>query len=210
MTQSALKKTDSGSAIVAHKSDGNPDGKGLNGLMFDWYQCEPSGVIAKPHHQILAELFTSLLVLSANFKFRPAAGGTNYLYWINGEWSLSLIAPYEWSDERRAGFVGTCVLQRDMTWTMTPSELLAKDNPVTDAIGRFYDAFAQILDTDLTLEEILPFYVSRLHYYQRLYANALSRSVRAAVTLGDQAASSCRQWSRSLPQQKDLLLAFRG
>ncbi|NNC55917.1 MAG: DUF2452 domain-containing protein [Woeseiaceae bacterium] len=205
-----LEHFKSGNLAIARKTDGNPDGKGLNGLLLDWYRTEPRGVVAKPQRQILAEFFTSMLVLSATFKFRPAIGGVNYLYWIDGEWRLSLIAPDEWSDERRAGFVGTCVLQRDMTWTIAPSGLLAEQNPVSDAIGRFYDAFAKMLDTDLTLEEILPFHVGRLSYYQRMYASALSRSLRAAVILGDQAATSCRQLSMLLPQQKYGLLAYRG
>ena len=205
-----LRQIESGNSAIARKTDGNPEGKGANGFLLDWYQSEPWGVVAKPRRQLLAELFTSMLVLSAKFKFRPAVGVSNYLYWINGEWSLSLIAPHEWSYERRAGFAGTCVLQRDMTWTIAPSDLLAEDNSVSDAIGRFYDAFAEMLDTDLTLEEILPFYVGRLPYYQRLYASALSRSVRAAVTLGDQAANSCRQWYVLLPQLKNILLTYRG
>ena len=205
-----LRQIESGNPAIARKTDGNPEGKGANGFLLDWYQSEPWGVVAKPRRQLLAELFTSMLVLSAKFKFRPAVGVSNYLYWINGEWSLSLIAPHEWSYERRAGFAGTCVLQRDMTWTIAPSDLLAEDNSVSDAIGRFYDAFAEMLDTDLTLEEILPFYVGRLPYYQRLYASALSRSVRAAVTLGDQAANSCRQWYVLLPQLKNILLTYRG
>lgn len=195
---------------VARKTEGNPDGKGVSGFLLDWYQSEPRGVVAKPRRQVLAEFFTSMLVLSATFKFRPAVGGTYYLYWINGAWSLSLIAPDEWSDERLAGFAGTCVLQHDMTWTIAPSDSLAEENAVSDAIGRFYDAFAETLDTDLTLEEILPFYVGGLHYYPRLYANALSRSVRAAVILGDQASSSCREWHMRLPQLKNVLLAYRG
>ena len=196
-----------GSAI-ARKADGNPEGKGLNGFLLDWYQSEPTGVIAKPRRQLLAEFFTSMLVLSAAFKYRPAVGTANYLYWINNEWSLSLIAPAEWSTERQAAFAGTCVLQRDMTWTITPSDLLADRNAVSDAIGRFYDAFAEMLNTDLTLEEILPFYVRRLPYYQRLFASALSRSMRTAVTLGDQASNSCRQWRTLLPQRKDALLSY--
>ena len=196
-----------GSAI-ARKSDGNPEGKGLNGFLLDWYQSEPTGIVAKPRRQLLAEFFTSMLVLSAAFKYRPAVGTVNYLYWINDEWSLSLIAPAEWSAERQAAFAGTCVLQRDMTWTISPSDLLADNNTVSDAIGRFYDAFAEMLNTDLTLEEILPFYVRRLPYYQRLYASALSRSMRAAVTLGDQSSTSCRQWHTLLPQQKDTLLSY--
>jgi hypothetical protein len=203
-----LKHLESVSSAIARKTDGNPEGKGLNGFLADWYQSEPRGIVAKPRRQLLAELFKSMLVLSATFKFRPTVGTANYLYWINGEWSLSLIAPKEWSHERRAGFAGTCLLQRDMTWTISPSGMLADENPVSDAIGRFYDAFAEMLDTDLTLEEILPFYVGRLPYYQRLYASALSRSVYAAVTLNDQAPTSCRQWYMLLPQRRFDLLTY--
>jgi hypothetical protein len=205
-----LKQFVPGNSAVVLKADGNPEGKGVNGFLLDWYESEPRGVVAKPRRQVLAELFTSMLVLSAAFKYRPAIGITNYLYWIKGEWRLSLIAPDEWSDERRAGFAGTCVLQRDMTWTITPSTLLAEDSPVSDALGRFYDGFAEKLDTELTLEEILPFYVGKFPYYQRLYANALSRSMRAAVTLGDQASTSCRQWFALLPQLQNGLLSHRG
>lgn len=199
-----------GNSVVTRKSDGNPEGKGLNGFLLDWYQSEPRGVMAKPRGQLLAEFFTSMLALSAKFKYRPAVGVENYLYRIDGEWALSLIAPNEWSNERRAGFAGTCVLQRDMTWTIAPSKLLAEANPVSDALYRSYDAFAEMLDTDRTLEEILPFYVGKLPYYQRLYASALSRSLRAAATLGDQTSTSCRQWLMMLPQAKNGLLAHKG
>ncbi len=205
-----LKHFETGNSAITRKADGNPEGKGRNGLLLDWYKSEPRGVVAKPRRQLLAEFFTSMLVLSATFKFRPVVGAANYLYWINDEWSLSLIAPDEWSNERRAGFVGMCVLQRDMTWTIDPSDLPGENNSVPDAIGRFYDAFAEALDTDLTLEEILPFYVGRLPYYQRLYANALSRSMRVAVRLGDQASTSCRQWCMQIPKLNDGLLAYRG
>jgi hypothetical protein len=202
-----LRPLEPGSGAIARKPDGNPDGKGLNGFLLDWYQSAPRGIVAKPQRQVLAEFFTSMLVLSAAFKYRPAVGTENYLYWVDGEWSLSLISPAEWSDERRAGFAGTCVLQRDMTWTIAPSEMLAKHNAVSDAISRFYRGFAEMLDTDLTLEEILPFYVGRLPYYQRLFASALSRSMRAAVTLGNQTSTSCRQWHMLLPRHEKVLLA---
>ena len=133
------KLFESSGAVVARKTQSNPEGKGLNGLLLDWCQSEPRGVVAKPQRQILAE-----------------------------------------------------------------------DNPVSDAIGRFYDAFAETFDTDLTLEEILPFYVGTSPYYQRLCANALSRSVRAAVTLGDQGSTRCRQWYMLLPQLKNVMLAPGG
>ena len=184
----------------------NPDGKGANGFMLDWYRSEPRGVMAKPRRQVLAEFFTSMLVLSAQFKYKPAEGTPNYLYLIGGDWVLSLIAPHQWSDERRRGFVGTCVLQHDMTWTIEPSERLSEDGPVADAVRRFFDAFAEKMDTDLTLEEILPYCVQKLSYYQRLFANALSRSIRAAVVLGDQTDISAREWQALLPGADNLAL----
>lgn len=193
-------------SALAVGSPVNPDGKGLSGIMLDWYRTEPRDVVAKPRRQILSELFTSMLVLSAAFKYRPVVGAENYLYWINGEWSLSLIAPDEWSNQRRAGFAGTCVLHRDMTWTIAPSEVLSERNPVSEAIGRFYDAFVEKLDTDRELEEILPFYSGGLPYYPRLQASALSRSLRTAMRLGDQTSTTCREWRSLLPKRQDELL----
>ena len=197
-------------SVIQRRPDGNPEGKGTSALLLDWYRSEPKGVVAKPGRQVLAEFFTSMLALSATFKYRPVPGQLNYLYWVNDEWSLSLIAPDEWSDKRREGFVGVCILQRDMTWTIDPSELVGQENSQTDALQRFYDGFAEILDTDFTLEEVLPSYVGRLPYYQRIYASGLSRSLRAAVNLGGQAATSCRQWSKELQQENHLLLANTG
>ena len=202
---SVQRQSESDRAIVARKADGNPEGKGLNGLLVDWQRSDPGAVVAKHRHQVLAELFTSMLVLSATFRFRPSVGTANYLYWKDGEWSLSLISPDEWSAERRGGFVGTCFLQPDMTWTIAPSDRLADNTPVADAVGRFYEAFAGSLDTDLTLEEILPFHVARLRYYPRLYASALSRSVRASVRRAGESAVWGRVWFRQLPRQQALL-----
>lgn len=194
--------------LPAPKTAGNPEGKGVQAFLDDWRATEPRGVVAKPQRQVLAELFTSLLVLSASFRYRPVPGNRNYLYWIDGQWSLSLIAPHEWSEKRRAAFAGTCVLQPDMTWTITPSEQLSEEGPVSAAVGRFFEAFAGMLDTDVTLEDILPYYAGGLPYYQRLLASALSRSVRAAVPGGDRIAISCREWRAKLPRVEYDLLAY--
>ena len=208
MGQLTLKKT--GDTGLAVKADGNPEGKGLNGFLLDWYRTEPRGVVIKPQRQVLAEFFTSMLELSARFKHKPAVGVLNYLYFVDDEWSLSLIAPDEWSRERRAGFVGTCVLHPDMTWTITPSDLVGEDNEVSAAIARFYDAFADTLVNDLTLEEILPFFVRRMPYWQRLHASALSRSIRGTITLGDQRSTKCRDWQALLPKFDASLLAHES
>ncbi len=45
----------------------NPDGKGVSGVMQDVYATTPRDLVAKPRRQILAEYFTSMLVLSAQF-----------------------------------------------------------------------------------------------------------------------------------------------
>jgi hypothetical protein len=194
----------SGRGVVAGPQ-GNPDGKGLNGFLLDWYRTEPRGLVAKPQRQILAEFFTSMLVLSAEFKYEPTIGVTNYLYCIGGRWQLSLIGPHEWSDERRRGYVGACVLQPDQTWTIEPSSQLRDDDTLRDEVARFYEAFDTMLDTDQTLEDILPFYVRRLPYWQRLHASALSRSIRGAVTLGDQTQISARNWRIALPSVERML-----
>ncbi len=204
MDKSLINRTER--QLAARKTDGNPEGKGVNGFMLDWHKTEPKGVVIKTHRQILAEFFTSMLVLSARFKHRPAVGTANYLYWIDGDWQLSLISPDEWSAERRAAFAGTCVLQHDMTWTIQPHTDLDPHGPVVEAVARFYEAFSDLLNTDLTLEEVLPFYVAKMPYYQRLHASALSRSVRAAVIMGDQTKQPAREWQASLPSVEQLLL----
>lgn len=195
---------------VAIGGGGNPDGKGTNGFLLDWYRSEPRGVVAKPQRQVLAEFFTSMLILSAKFKYKPAVGAANFLYLVDGDWMLSLISPAEWNDERRAGFVGTCILEPDMTWTIEPSDNLKQPGPVADAVALFYDAFADTLDSDLTLEQILPFYAGKMPYYQRLYANALSRSIRATVTLGGQRSIRARDWRLVLPRVEYALLSHGG
>jgi hypothetical protein len=196
--------------LPTSKSEGNPEGKGAHAFLTDWQATAPRGIVAKSERQVLAELFTSMLVLSAEFKYQPVAGVSNYLYRIDGHWSLSLIAPFEWSEKRRAGFVGTCVLQQDMTWTIDPSGRLREDTPAANAVRRFYAGFAAMLDTDLTLEEILPNYVGHLPYYQRLHASALSRSLRVSLARGSQASTSCRQWRMHLPRREHALLARCG
>lgn len=193
-------------SAIALKTDGNPEGKGVSGFLLDWEQSKPLSVTVKSQRRILAEFFTSMLVLSAKFKYKPVVGVPNYLYWQNNAWRLSLIAPEEWSTSRRKVFAGTCQLQLDRTWTIVPSEIVGEDNAVTQAVAKFYDAFAEIMDTDLTLEEILPVFVRKMPYYQRLNASSLSRSLRSSLILGDQTSIPCRNWHKMLPGLSQVLL----
>ena len=49
--------------LPAPKIEGNPEGKGDHAFLTDWCATQPLGVVAKTQHRVLAELFTSLLVL---------------------------------------------------------------------------------------------------------------------------------------------------
>lgn len=185
------------------KTDGNPEGKGLSAFLMDWHHSQPRGVVAKPARQLLAEFFSSMLVLSAGFKFSPVVGKTYYLYYLQKGFSLSLIGPAEWSDEKRGNFVASCTLQPDMTWAIMPSDELSKNDRGLEAINRYYDAFVTKLDTNLAIEELLPFYVAKLPYYQRLYASALSRSLYMSLTLSNYKSITCRRWHEILSASKN-------
>lgn len=185
----------------------NPQGKGQVGFLLDWHYSAPKTVAAKPAAQVLADYFTSLLVLSAEFKFKPVFGTDYYLYYANSSWSLSLLSPDNWGkDDKRRAFVGTCVLHDDATWTIEPSENLSMPGEMADAIAEFYSAFVDKLDTPHTLESGLPFFEGQLPYYQRLFASALSRSLRLSMIYGGQTAIGGRDWLAQLPQQATRLL----
>lgn len=187
----------------------NPQGKGLVGFLLDWDYSAPRGVVAKPKGRILSDYFTTLLILSAAFKFKPAFETNYYLYTEESGWSLSLISPAEWdTTAKREAFVGRCVLHADSTWSIEPSQNLKESRPVAEAIGDAYDAFVERLDSASPLEDELPFYEAKLPYYQRLFAAALSRSLRASLTYGDQNGQPSRQWLELLP--RDVTRALTG
>jgi len=165
--------------------------------------------VAKPAPQLLADYFTSMLVLSSAFKFSPVVGQRYYLYRMNEEWTLSLIAPLEWSDERRQAYVGKCELHADMTWTLNPSEDLAERESAVSALADFHEAFVAKLQADVPLEEVLPTYVARFDYYQRLFASALSRSLRSLMTMGGQLSINAYEWLEKSPRNP-LRLVERG
>ena len=192
---------------VAAASGANPQGKGLVGFLLDWAYSSPRGVVAKSSPQLLADYFTSLLVLSAAFKFKPAYDTEYYLYCGEPQWTLSLISPDEWQTaDKGASFVGTCVLHADSTWSITPSDNLTKPGRVADAVAGFYEDFAERLRSAKPLEDELPFYEGRLPYYQRLFASALSRSLKDSLTIGGQLEIESRRWLDRLPRDAGRLI----
>jgi hypothetical protein len=192
-------------ALVASK--GNPQGKGLIGFLLDWDYSSPRGVVAKRAPQLMADYFTSLLVLSAAFKFKPVFGKEYYLYTEDQGWSLSLISPDEWNnDQRRMSFVGKCMLHNDSTWSIEPSSNIGKRGPVDDALAAFYKGFVEKLKSRRPLEDDLPTYEADLPYYQRIFAAALSRSLKGSLFVGDRLGVSAYEWLKSMPKEADQLL----
>jgi hypothetical protein len=179
----------------------NPQGKGHVGLLLDWEYTRPRGAIVKTASQLLADYFTSMLILSAAFKFKPVVGQQYYLYWMDTQWSLSLIAPSEWSEARRKRYVGKCELHSDMTWTMNPTQNLAERESAMTALGEFHDSFVEKMTSDDPLERSLPVYVAKLPYYQRLFASALTRSLKTSMELGGQMSIKSKHWLEQLPSR---------
>lgn len=211
MTKRSKNPIVSGKTTELTDAGPNPQGKGQTGFLLDWAYSSPRGVVAKPAPQLLADYFTSLLVLSASFKFKPVFGKRYYLYTEHDRWSLSLISPDEWNDDaRRLAFVGTCVLHDDSTWSIEPSENIGKDGPVSERLATFYEGFVDKLRSKQALEEGLPIYETGLPYYQRLFAAALTRSLRASLSIGDQLGQDAETWLASMPRDAGRLLGNDG
>lgn len=186
----------------------NPQGKGQIGFLLDWDYSTPRGVVAKPGGRVLADYFTSMLVLSAEFKFRPIFEREYFLYWSDSRWILSILSPDDWNnDEKREAYAGLCVLHNDSTWSIVPSANLESRGPVASAVASFYSNFMEKLDADGPLEQGLPFYEGNLGYYQRLFASGLSRSIRASLVIGGQGSINSRDWLRQLPRNATRLLS---
>ena len=160
----------------------NPQGKGHVGFLLDWDRTRPKRVRAKKPVQLLADYFTSLLVLSSQFSIQPVTGQRYYLYFLRGQWSLSLVSAREWkSEERLTAFVGECRLHDDMTWSIAPADDLGDKAEISAALTTIFDQFVADLDNDEPLQHGLPFYAGALRYWQRLLASALSHSVRDSL-----------------------------
>mgnify|MGYP000698785646 CR=1 FL=1 len=189
----------------------NPQGKGQIGFLRDWdYSC-PHNVVTKPAPQLLADYFTSLLVLSASFRFKPAFETDYYLYLEDEAWTLSLISPTEWkTEEKNSAFVGRCVLHQDATWSITPSDNVQHRGPVSTALAGFYARFVEKLSTANPLEDELPVYVAELPYFQRLFAAALSRSLKQSMRQGARTGIASTRWLDEIPYDPSQILLVRS
>ena len=182
----------------------NPQGKGLTPLLSDWQRFTPRLQTGKSSGQWFADYFTSLLVLSADFRFKPVVGQHYYLYLNDQRWQLSLIEPDRWGDRKPGYCLGRCELHSDMTWSITPLDAIEDgyssrvdcpedSNALAEALHIFIQHLVNHWDSYESLDESLPFYSEQLPYYRRLAANGLARSISSNVK-----AISFKQWRSNL------------
>ena len=188
----------------------NPQGKGVVPLLACWDNLSPKKVAVKSADQILSQYFTSLLVLSAEFHFKPVPQQDYYLYWndnpSDSPWRLSLIEPEKLRTLSLGEYVGCCHLQFDMTWTITPSPQLTEQTSVLNALQEFAEGFRSTNQNGESLEKLLPFFVNELPFYRRLAATALSSSLSRSITLSNLAGIPSQQWLTENPFSTRLML----
>lgn len=174
----------------------NPQGKGLVPVLEHWQSIRPGAVAAKDAGTLLNDYVVSLLILSAQFRFKPVVGNNYYLYRSGGVWRLSLIAPWEWADPGPGVYVGACRLRPDMTWEMNPAADIDSHPELLADLAAFVRAFVAELDSRDTLEAGLPFYVAGLPFYQRLLATGLAVSVKRTAQISGLSGRGTNFWLR--------------
>ncbi len=181
------------------KTGANPQGKGLVPVLDAWRASQPASVQAKSPRRILADYFTTMLVLSAEFAFKPRPGITYFLYRSSDGWTLSLVSPEEWGRRSPGTYLGCCELSTDMTWHLQVRDDLDAHPILVEALQDFHDGFIQLLDRAAPLEESLPYYAEQLPYYRRLLAAGLASSLSQSLALAGLTGTSGRQWLQNLP-----------
>lgn len=164
------------------KKNPNPQGKGLVPVL-ESLASSRSLVPVVPKHinQISSELFTSLFVLHSHFQFKPVMGKRYWLYRRDEQFQLSLISPDEWGDGGFGLFVGECVLQQDVTWSLSLDSMAANNISLMQLIARKRAELEQALSSADSVDKVLPYYLERLPFYQRVFAAALANSLNGSM-----------------------------
>jgi len=181
----------------------NPQGKGAVPLLGAWESMTPLTLANKPADRILGEYFTSLLILSAEFSFKPVPNNNYYFYWkpsppVNNKpispWRLSLIEPERLGNLDLGIYVGRCVLQYDMTWSIELTATLVNHSDLLADLQQFHHDFQTTNNDEQSLESHLPFFVEQLPFYRRLAATALSSSLSRSIQASQLDNLPASQW----------------
>lgn len=156
----------------------NPQGKGTDLLTNHWIPV--INLQKKTEQQIISDYVKSMLILSAEFGFKPVPDAKYFLYLWKNTLRLSLI-PFEKRPEGDIHPIAACELLDDLTWNvnfMSPDKLTEK---VAIYLKDFSARFENHLGNDKTLMETLPFYEAELPFYRRLYAAGLAKSLSLSL-----------------------------
>lgn len=159
----------------------NPQGKGQVAVLNDWQQQRPQQIVAKDEQQLLVDFFTSMLVLCADFQFKPVVGNRYFLYYKAGRWQLSLIEPQRWDAEKSGEYFASCQLHPDMTWSVNPATTAMQSEILQTAVQQFARHTYQHIQQHAGSHDLLPVYARQLPYYRRLAASALARSLQLSA-----------------------------
>ena len=153
----------------------NPQGKGLVAIFKDWHS--PMMIQEKRELPVLIrDYLFSLMVLSADFKFRPVQGKQYYLYLAKNTLKMTMIEP-EKSGSRFCKFLGSCNLKPELTWQVTFSPDAQQDPELKQFTHSFFSGFEQHHQQSKSVLELLPFFQESLPFYARMYANGLAKSI---------------------------------
>lgn len=162
----------------------NPQGKGLRPVLDALNEVKQHCVVQHKHiHQISAELFTSLLILESQIRFKPVFEKPYRLYQKNGQYHLSLIHPQQWSYRQAGDYVGECQLHTDLTWSLALSDVALNSPRLMAHFHQRRTQFDEQLATAVQLQDALPKYVSSFSYYSRVLASGLAHSLGASMQL---------------------------
>lgn len=171
----------------------NPQGKGTPGVLatLSAHRHALSAVPAKPIDQMATELFTSLFVLEARFRFKPVPGTVYYLYLPTdddaaqhdaGHFQLCLTPPSMMPEAVGGRFIAQCQLQADMTWTVALDGAVAEDLEFTTWLAEKRRLFDQHLSRAQSVDDVLPHYEKRLSFHRRAAAFAVAFSLRQSMS----------------------------
>ena len=164
------------------KKNPNPQGKGLSTVL-DGLTRSRARVSLPPKQldQVSSELFTSLFVLHARFDFRPVVGKPYWLYYMDAEFRLFSTAPQQWATGRPGKYIGECVLQEDVTWTINLDEQVASEDWFINLVESQRQGIEKSLQEAEHLEDAMPYYLGKLPYYSRLLAYGVGTSLKASM-----------------------------
>jgi len=156
----------------------NPQGKGGHLLSNHWLPV--IRLEEKSESQIMNSYIKSMLVLSAEFNFRPVPEVDYDLYLWKGVKRLSLI-PFEKRPGGDIEPIAHCQLLTDMTWQVEILHSEQLSSQVKTHLQDFAQHFGQYLQSKKNLQDSLPTFVEELPFYRRLYASGLAKSLSFSI-----------------------------